>query len=142
MRINLDGVVFGANAAIPHLRSAGGALLITSSLAGVTASPDPYYATAKHALIGLTRSLALLLQPDGITVNAMCPGFIDTRLVAAHRDLLTTQRGLAIAEPDHAAQAAECILDSGETGQAWDVPAGKPARPIAFPAVTISTQER
>ncbi|MFC7641570.1 SDR family oxidoreductase [Streptosporangium lutulentum] len=90
--------------------------MITSSLAGITASPDPYYATAKHALIGLTRSLALLLQPDGITANALCPGFTDTRLVATHRDTLTGH-GIAIAEPDHVAAAAEHILGTGRTGK-------------------------
>ncbi|MGV9386701.1 SDR family NAD(P)-dependent oxidoreductase [Nonomuraea sp. NPDC003707] len=63
MRVNLDDPVYGANAAIPNLRQGGGAILITSSLAGVTASPDLYYATAKHALIGLTRSLACSCSP-------------------------------------------------------------------------------
>ncbi|ETK37699.1 SDR family NAD(P)-dependent oxidoreductase [Microbispora sp. ATCC PTA-5024] len=140
MRVNLDGPVYGVNAAIPHLREGGGAILITSSLAGVTASPDPYYATAKHALIGLTRSLALLLQPDGITVNALCPGFTDTRLVAVHRGTLTGY-GIAIAEPDHVAAAAEHVLDSGRTGEAWNIQADQPPMPVQFPHITLSMRD-
>jgi NAD(P)-dependent dehydrogenase (short-subunit alcohol dehydrogenase family) len=140
MRIDLDGVVYGANAAVPHLRRSRGAVLVTSSLAGITASEDLYYATAKHALIGFTRSLALLLKPDGVTVNVMCPGFVGTRLVAAHRDVLIGH-GLAVAEPGHVADAAVAILASGETGRAWDVQAGRPATPVDFPEVTISLIE-
>jgi NAD(P)-dependent dehydrogenase (short-subunit alcohol dehydrogenase family) len=141
MSINLDGIVYGANAALPHLPAGRGAVLITASLAGITASPDLYYATSKHALIGFTRSLALLLQPDGITVNVMCPGFVGTRLVTAHRNALAGH-GLAIAEPSHVANAAVAILDSGETGRAWDVQAGRPTAFIDFPDVTIAMIKR
>ena len=82
MQANLDGAVYGLNAALPYLRArGGGAILITSSLAGTASAADPYYSAAKHALIGLTRSFALIPRKDNITVNAICPGFIDTRLV-------------------------------------------------------------
>lgn len=77
IQVNLDGVVYGANAALPALRErGGGAIVVTSSLAGVAPSADLYYSAAKHALIGFVRSLALLVRGDGITVNAVCPGFI------------------------------------------------------------------
>ncbi|GGU61015.1 dehydrogenase [Streptomyces albospinus] len=103
MSVNLDGVVYGANAALPHLRAqGGGAIVITSSLAGLAPSPDMYYSAAKHALIGLTRSLALHTHPDNITVNAVCPGFVDTRLVVSHRDAVAAL-GLAVAHPDRVA---------------------------------------
>lgn len=138
MRINLDGHVYGANAAIPQLRHNGGSILITSSLAGITGSPDLYYGTAKHALIGLARSLAVLLGPDGITVNALCPGFIATRLLGNNYDVLT-KHGFAIAEPEQVAEVAENVLDSGETGQAWEVQAGRPASAVKFPHVSVST---
>lgn len=136
--VNLDGAVYAANAAIPHLRAAGGgAILITSSLAGVSPAVDLYYATAKHALIGLTRSLALVLWPDQIKVNAICPGFIDTQLVAKARNALL-DHGIAIADPDYIAEAAQKVLASTETAQAWEVQAGRPAVKVAFHQVTLS----
>jgi NAD(P)-dependent dehydrogenase (short-subunit alcohol dehydrogenase family) len=138
MQVNLDGVVYGMNAALPHLRSRGsGAILITSSLAGIAPATDLYYSAAKHALIGLTRSLALLLRQDHITVNALCPGFINTRVIAHLRDSLTTH-GFAIADPDELAAAAATILDSPATGQAWEVQAGREAMSVRFPDVTLS----
>jgi NAD(P)-dependent dehydrogenase (short-subunit alcohol dehydrogenase family) len=68
MSVNLDGAVYGANAAVPHLRArGGGAILITSSLSGIAPSRDLYYSAAKPALVGLARSLAMLRQagPQG-----------------------------------------------------------------------------
>ncbi len=136
MQINLDGVVYGANVALPHLRVNGGAILITSSIAGIAPALDVYYSAAKHALIGFTRSLALHLREHSVTVNALCPGFIDTRIIARVRDALVS-RGVAVASPvDVAAVAAE-ILESPETGQAWEVQAGKPATRVAFPQVDV-----
>jgi NAD(P)-dependent dehydrogenase (short-subunit alcohol dehydrogenase family) len=137
MHVNLDGVVYGANAALPHLRARGGAILITSSLAGLVPFVDLYYAAAKHALIGLTRSLAEFLEPDNITVNAICPGFADTRLIAPLRDALTAA-GIALADPRHVAAVAAAILDSPATGQAWAVQAGQPAAPVRFPELALS----
>ena len=71
--INVDGVFFGVNAALPALRARGrGALVLTSSLAGVTAVPaDPIYAATKHAVVGLARALGPALAADHIAVNAL-----------------------------------------------------------------------
>lgn len=138
MDVNLDAVVYGVNAALPHLRAgAGGAVLVTSSLAGIAPSMDLYYSAAKHALIGLTRSLAMVLWNENITVNAICPGFVDTRLVASVRDQLTAH-GILLAATDEVAAAAATILASATTGQAWEVQAGRPAAQVSFPAVTLS----
>ncbi|QUQ65603.1 SDR family NAD(P)-dependent oxidoreductase [Kutzneria sp. CA-103260] len=137
IQVNLDGVVYGANAALPALRGGGGAIVVTSSLAGVAPSADLYYSAAKHALIGFVRSLALLVAGDGITVNAICPGFIDTRMVAAYRDALVGH-GLAVGQPDHVAEAVSSILAGGGNGQAWQVQGGRPPTAISFPDITLS----
>jgi NAD(P)-dependent dehydrogenase (short-subunit alcohol dehydrogenase family) len=139
IHVNLDGVVYGLNAVIPALRArGGGAILVTSSLAGVWPSPfDPYYSTAKHGLIGLTRSVAGLLYEEGITLNAICPGFVDTAIIAAGRDMLL-ENGIALAEPEHIAAAAADILDSSDTGRAFEIQAGRPAREVPVPEVEIS----
>ena len=135
MRVNLDAAVYGVNAALSHLRQRGGAILITSSIAGLSPSPDLYYSAAKHALIGLVRSLALLLRNDNITVNALCPGFIDTPVIANIRDSLIAN-GIAVASPDEIAAEGIKILEFSNNGTAWEVQAGKPARRIEFPSVT------
>jgi NAD(P)-dependent dehydrogenase (short-subunit alcohol dehydrogenase family) len=136
--INLDGAVYGANATVPYLRArGGGAILITSSLAGIAPSLDLYYSAAKHALVGLARSLAMVLYQDHIRVNAVCPGFVDTPLIAPVRDLLTAN-GIAVADAGQIAAQAAGILDSPGTGQAWEVQAGRPPALVSFPDVTLS----
>lgn len=88
----LDVLVLGptwmTQAALPALRASradgGGALLFTASGLGLHGRPMiAMYAAAKHAIVGLMRSLALELGPAGVRVNAVCPGIVDTALVRA-----------------------------------------------------------
>jgi NAD(P)-dependent dehydrogenase (short-subunit alcohol dehydrogenase family) len=138
MRINLDGAVYGLNAAVPALRAGGGgSILLTASLAGIAPAVDAYYCAAKHALVGLARSCAMILRPDRIGVHALCPGLIDTRLVAGVRTELAAH-GVAVASADEVAAAAAAILDEPGTGQVWEVQAGRPATRVRLPEVTLS----
>ncbi|MEU8145669.1 SDR family NAD(P)-dependent oxidoreductase [Nonomuraea sp. NPDC048901] len=134
---NLDGVVYGIHACLPHLRGHG-SIIVTSSLAGLKEAPDPFYAASKHALVGLVRSTATLLAHDGVKVNALCPGLVDTPLLAPYREPLT-EAGHTFADPDEAADAVEAILTDGRTGQAWIVLNGRPSYPARFPDVTTNT---
>lgn len=88
----LDVLVLGpawmTQAALPALRASrapgGGAILFTASGLGLHGRPlIAMYAAAKHAIVGLMRSLALELGPAGLRVNAVCPGIVDTALVRA-----------------------------------------------------------
>jgi NAD(P)-dependent dehydrogenase (short-subunit alcohol dehydrogenase family) len=135
---NLDSVVYGIHACLPHLRR-GGSIIVTSSLAGLKEAPDPFYAASKHALVGLVRSTAMLLARDGVTVNALCPGLVDTPLVAPFRELLA-EAGHVFASPCEAADAVEAILAGGRSGQAWIVLNGRPPYPARFPDVTINAE--
>ena len=83
MDVNLTGVWHTVKAAVPHLRAAGGgAIVITSSGAGLTPSPNlAHYGSAKTGLIGLMRSLAIELAPDMIRVNTVHPGSVDTEMI-------------------------------------------------------------
>ena len=84
--VNLTGSFLTAKAAVPQLREAGGArsMVLISSICGLTASQGfAAYNASKHGVIGLMRTLAHELGPDGIVVNAICPGWVDTPMLAA-----------------------------------------------------------
>ncbi len=79
--VNLRGAFLTTQAAARHLRRPGGRIITISSIAAYTGGSSPgaaAYAAAKAGLLGLTRGLARELTPDGITANAIAPGFIET----------------------------------------------------------------
>ena len=133
MAINLDGVVFGAHAAIPALtRRGGGSIVATASMAGLTGTPfDPVYGANKHAVVGLVRALGPALAPQGIRVNAFCPGFAETKIIANIKTMLEGS-GVPIIPVDVAGRAVLTAFDSDETGQAYLLQAGREAMIYKF----------
>ncbi len=84
--VDLKGPFFVMQAALPHLKACGGNIVNVSSVAGNVSQPyATAYAAAKGGLTQLTKALALELSPDGIRVNAICPGTVDTPIVVARR---------------------------------------------------------
>lgn len=82
---NLHGTYHCCKAALPLLPEGTGRIVNIASVLGLRGVADQTaYCAAKHAVVGFTRSLALALAPRGITVNALCPGWVDTEM-AAHR---------------------------------------------------------
>jgi len=81
--VNLHGTYYLCKYALPCLAD-GGRIVNIASVLGVRAVPDQTaYCAAKHGVIGLTKSLALHLAPRRITVNAICPGWVQTEMAEA-----------------------------------------------------------
>ena len=95
--VNLDGAFLCARRAVPLLKAAGGGAIINiSSTAGLMGYPlRTPYASAKWAVIGLTRSLAIELGPFGIRVNAICPGSVEGARMARVIEAEAAARGVS-----------------------------------------------
>ena len=93
--VNLMGVVHVVQAALPAMRDRPyGRIVAIASTAGLKGyAYVSAYSAAKHAAVGLVRSLALELAGTRVTVNAVCPGFTDTDLVAGSIDNIMTKTG-------------------------------------------------
>jgi NAD(P)-dependent dehydrogenase (short-subunit alcohol dehydrogenase family) len=86
--VNLKGVFLGCKFAIPAMLHAGGGSIVNmASVLGFVGDPDlAAYCAAKGGVIALTRVAALTYGPQGIRVNCICPGDVDTPLVKAYFD--------------------------------------------------------
>ena len=93
--VNFMGVVHSIQAALPSMRDCPyGRVVAVASTAGLKGyGYVSAYSAAKHAVIGLVRSLALELANTRITVNAICPGFTDTDLIASSIDNIMKRTG-------------------------------------------------
>ena len=135
MGVNVDGVVFGTRAVLPRM-SEGGAIVATASLGGLVPMPsDPIYSLTKHAVVAFVRSIAPLYSAQGITVNALCPGFADTPLVTEELRVAIRALKVPILDPHIVAATVVQIIDEGRTGEAWFVQPGRDPAPYEFRGV-------
>lgn len=98
--VNLTSAYRCTRAALPDMLEHGwGRIVNVASVAGLTGVPyvAPYVA-AKHGLVGLTRALAVEFAAKGLTVNAVCPGYVDTDLVTRSVEALKEKTGRSEAE--------------------------------------------
>ena len=89
MAVNVRGVWLGIKYAVPAMeRRGGGSIVITSSTAGISGTPNmSAYNTSKHAVIGLMRTAALECAPLGIRVNTVNPAPIETRMMRSIEEM-------------------------------------------------------
>jgi len=140
LRVNLSGVFHTAKAAIPQMRRHGGAVVLVSSISGLRGYVGAAaYNASKHGVIGLMRTLANELAGDGIRVNAVCPGWVDTPMFDAQVEIAGLDRAEAIRRwapdqlierlvtPDEVSDAVLWLLSGGArmiTGVALPVDGG------------------
>jgi 3-hydroxybutyrate dehydrogenase len=148
--INLSSVFHATRAALPHMKAAKwGRVINIASAHGLVASPyKSAYVAAKHGVVGFTKSCALEVAEQGITVNAICPGYVLTPLVEKQIDdqakvhgiprenvirdiLLAPQPNKRFAEIDEVASLALYLASNaaqGITGTSMSIDGGWTAR--------------
>ena len=83
LKVNTTAVFVLSQAALPHLVRSRGAIVNTASAAGLAGiAYNAAYSASKHAVVGLTKSLAIEYAAKGVRVNAICPGMVETPMTA------------------------------------------------------------
>ena len=108
LAVNLTGTFHCTRTALlPMVAQHWGRIINIASIAGKTGAPYiAAYAASKHGVLGLTRVLALEVASIGITVNAICPGYVDTEMTARGVENIVARTGISA---DEAAQALKSM---------------------------------
>jgi NAD(P)-dependent dehydrogenase (short-subunit alcohol dehydrogenase family) len=122
LRLNLQTSAVTCRSALPALlERGGGSIVIVSSVAGLAAGAGiSAYATAKAGLLGLTRSIAIDYGPRGVRANAVCPGWVETRMTASSLEAFASAKGIT---PDEASRRANAVVPLGRAAHPDEIAA-------------------
>jgi NAD(P)-dependent dehydrogenase (short-subunit alcohol dehydrogenase family) len=100
LSVNLSGTFYCMRAALPSMVGRGwGRVINIASIAGKTGAPYvAAYSASKHGVLGLTRSVALEVASKGVTVNAVCPGYVETDMTTRAVEKIEAKTGRSAAE--------------------------------------------
>jgi acetoacetyl-CoA reductase len=133
IQVDLNSCYYTVHAALPHMmEQEGGRIVNMSSFVGEAGNiGQANYAAAKAGMLGFTKTAALELAQYNITVNAICPGFIETDMVQsipedAREKILKTVPLRRFGEPREVARAVRFLVEDGDymTGQTLDINGG------------------
>ena len=119
LRVNFTSAWLGTKHAVRELRAAGGGSIVnTASTGGLMGWPElSAYVASKHAVVGLTRAVALECAGSGFRVNALCPGPMDTRMIWAIGE------SMAPGDRDEQRRRLEATVPVGRLGRPDEVAA-------------------
>ncbi len=141
----MRGVFLGLKHVIPHMiKQQSGAIVNTASIAGLVGSPNmAAYVASKHAVMGITKTVAGEVAPHGIRINAVCPGPVATRMIESVAQQIDPSDPAAVAKryqtaiplgrfstPDEIANTVMFLCSeyaSGITGAQYVVDGGRTA---------------
>lgn len=139
-RLNVMGVVHSIRCALPAmLEAAWGRIVVIASVAGLAGGAYiSAYAASKHAVVGVVRSVAAEVDGKGVTVNAVCPGYVDTPMTAANVASMAQRTGRSPSEmrkrieamnpsgrlipPEAVASAVRALVEAGPSKNGLAVP--------------------
>lgn len=110
--VNVRGAFLTAQAVVNHLLGAGkpGNVLFTASIAGLQGSPTTsIYNASKHAVVGISKCLALEVGSQGIRVNVLCPGVVDTRMMRSLEESMGAAAGISASDMKAAMAAGNAL---------------------------------
>ncbi|MDJ0791507.1 MAG: SDR family NAD(P)-dependent oxidoreductase [Acidimicrobiia bacterium] len=125
--VNVKGTVAFCEAVLPHMAERGsGSIVNISSMAGIGANPGmPYpYTATKHAIVGLTKQLALEYGPSGIRANVIAPGAINTDMLQVAYEAIAEAEGITVVEAAEMENAGIALRRPAEPEEIAEVVVG------------------
>jgi 3alpha(or 20beta)-hydroxysteroid dehydrogenase len=127
MDVNVGGVFYGTRELFRSMAGRGGSISVTASIAGIAAhTQSPIYGASKSAVIGWIRAIAPSLDAEGVRINAVCPGLVDTPILGPGGGDMMRQMGMKVLDASEVAAAHATSLLHDETGTIFTVQAGVP----------------